>query len=344
MERNWKAPFVAANLFLGGIIGAGFATGREVYHYFAQYGTQGMCGVLLVTVLTWLLCRRVLTWSTRDRCGDMRQLLQQVCGPILGNLFFGLFFLFLFAVFGVMGSSMGALLHQLWDVPSWIGVIIYVVVMAWVLMGGREGMDALFSLFTPLMTAGILLLCVYALVTRDTAVFGQGQQWLGAQGALCAALLYFGYNSILAVSLLADCGKLLPDPVQQRRTALLCACMLGLCLLVLCGALAAFRGEIAALDIPVLYLAQLGGPRMVRLYTLVLLGAILTTGAGSGHVLAGDGRKQVLLLCVGCLPFAWLDFSWLIDRCYGAFGLLGLAMCLCLFWPGKKGVDKQIKV
>lgn len=357
MLRGWKAPFVTANLFLGGMIGAGFATGQEVYHYFSRYGQNGMRGVVLVAVLVMLLCRRVLDISGKCGYDGMPQLLQGVCGKPLGRLCHKVFVVFLFAVFGIMGSSMGALLHQLWGISTWLGFGLYVCLMWALLAKGEEGMEALFSVFTPLMTAGILCLSLYALVARDATVFAQGIGAKTAEGAMLSALLYFGYNSILAVSLLADRGRLLDSPVLRRRTALLCGGILGVCLMVLCVALAAFRWEIAQLEIPVLYLAQLGGSRMVRLYTLVVFCAIVTTGAGCGYAIIGGTKREpmpglssqtgrVTLLCVVSCCFAWFDFSFLIDKCYGAFGVVGLGLCLCIMWPKhcKKSIDNLKKI
>lgn len=355
MLRGWKAPFVTANLFLGGMIGAGFATGQEVYHYFSRYGQNGMRGVVLVAVLVVLLCRRVLDVSSRCGYRGMPELLQGVCGKPMGRLCHKFFVVFLFAVFGIMGSSMGALLHQLWGISVWLGFALYVCLMWALLAKGEEGMEALFSVFTPLMTLGILCLCLYALATRDAAVFAQGAGTPTAQGAMLAALLYFGYNSILAVSLLADRASALDSAVQRRRAALLCGGILGLCLMVVCVALAAFRWEIAGLQIPMLYLAQLGGSRMLRLYSLVLFCAIVTTGAGCGYALIGGsclhqqhtpGRMyRVSCLCLISCCFAWFDFSFLIDKCYGAFGAVGLGLCLCIMWPKKykKPIDNPKK-
>lgn len=318
-------------MFLGAVLGAGFATGQEVLQYFARFGPSGLLGVTCVILLLWLLCRGVLSLSRNRAYPDLYAFLQTCCGPRLGALLHGIFVAFLFVVFGVMGSSLGALSQEAWGwQPVW-GFALYVVGMMALLLRGERGVTALFSVLTPMMAVGIVLLCLYALLTRDVAVFA-GPAGLAQEtgGALASAVLYFGYNSIIGVSVLCTLAAQRGNPRWTARVALLSAGGFGLCLLVLYGALWAFYGQVAGLEIPVLYLASLGGERMVRLYTVVALCAILTTGAGCGYVLdrsMGRSRLGLFVLCSGSVVFGACDFSFLVRYLYGLFGVLGLLLC-----------------
>lgn len=316
-------------MFVGAVLGAGFATGQEVYRFFVRYGLRGLAGATLSIALLWLLCLGVLRLGRHRPFADLYDFLTHCCGETVGMALHGVFIAFLFVVFGVMGSSAGALAQEAWGLPQLVGFGGYLIGMMALLLRGEEGMSALFSLLTPMMTVGMVILCLYVLVTRDVATFAMLYALELPGGFLLSALLYFGYNSILSTSVLCTLERPRRQPGWERRTALLCAGGFGLCLLVLYGALLAFYQEIAGLEIPMLYIASLGGEKIQRLYTVVLLCAILTTGAGCGYVLCrsmGHSRWGILVLCAGSVAFSVCDFSFLIHHLYGAFGVLGLAL------------------
>ncbi|HZG73426.1 MAG TPA: hypothetical protein VEY51_17960, partial [Chondromyces sp.] len=44
--KNWYGGFQVAAVYIGTIIGAGFATGKEIVEFFSQYGLYGLFGML----------------------------------------------------------------------------------------------------------------------------------------------------------------------------------------------------------------------------------------------------------------------------------------------------------
>lgn len=51
MQRSWKAALQIAFTYIGTVVGAGFASGKEIVEFFVQYGSQGLVGILLATGL-----------------------------------------------------------------------------------------------------------------------------------------------------------------------------------------------------------------------------------------------------------------------------------------------------
>lgn len=342
MRQSLGRCFGVASLLLGGVIGAGFATGQEVYQFFSYSGYQGVAAILVVLVLTFLLCRATLDLANQNHYRDFSHCLCHLLGGMGGSVAYTIFTAFLFTVFGVMGSSFAALLEEQMEMPHLVGFLLYLVVMAVVMMGREERLTQIAKIFTPFMVAGTLVICLYVMCTRDVQTFaglGFGQN----NGAyLLSALCYFGYNGILAVSVLCTFGGFLKNKKEVRLTSLLCAGAFGLCLLVLYGALFCYYGEIEGLELPMMYLASLGGEAMLRLYSLILFCAIVTTGAGCGYVLCrgmGQGKHSVFVLCTSSICFAMFDFSFLIRNCYGFFGVLGLVLCLWVM--AKEKVEKS---
>ena len=48
-------------MIIGTLIGAGFASGREIYVFFTQFGKIGLIGIIITGIITGVIIYRVLT-------------------------------------------------------------------------------------------------------------------------------------------------------------------------------------------------------------------------------------------------------------------------------------------
>jgi uncharacterized membrane protein YkvI len=51
MKENKLGIFTIAFMYVGTIMGAGFASGREIWQFFGVFGKRGYIGIILVGVL-----------------------------------------------------------------------------------------------------------------------------------------------------------------------------------------------------------------------------------------------------------------------------------------------------
>ncbi|GAE47713.1 membrane protein [Mesobacillus boroniphilus JCM 21738] len=55
MKTNWGAAFQIAAVYVGTVVGAGFATGREIVEFFSRFGLFGLIGVFMAGyILTYM--------------------------------------------------------------------------------------------------------------------------------------------------------------------------------------------------------------------------------------------------------------------------------------------------
>lgn len=47
MLSRWSGIFQIAAVYVGTVVGAGFATGREIVEFFTRYGIYGFIGILI---------------------------------------------------------------------------------------------------------------------------------------------------------------------------------------------------------------------------------------------------------------------------------------------------------
>ncbi len=268
-----KNSLAVAMAFAGAVIGAGFATGREVVDFFTRFGRGGLGGVLLATLLfTWVgvvILQVTLSHPVYSYADLLRVLLPW---KWLVFLMDQVFMVTLLAGVGVMTAA-GATVLGGWGPGYPLGCLGFLALSALLLRTGGKGFLRANCWLVPGMALLIAALCLVQI-----AVPALG---MAARGPFSSALLYVSFNTAIAGVALSTLKEQL-----DRKTALLGGglggLMVGLLLLLIYGAT---RG-LAAGEIPLLSLAQVWLGKWQWLYALVLLAAVLTTALANIHGLA----------------------------------------------------------
>ena len=70
---------IAATL-IGTVVGAGFASGQEVFHFFSRFGRAGWGGILLATILLGMAISQVFKIGLQLRTNSYRDFLAHLLG------------------------------------------------------------------------------------------------------------------------------------------------------------------------------------------------------------------------------------------------------------------------
>lgn len=65
-------------VIIGSLIGAGFASGREIYLFFMQYGVMGVVGIALTGIITGVIIYRVLMLIKTYEITNYNKLLEKI--------------------------------------------------------------------------------------------------------------------------------------------------------------------------------------------------------------------------------------------------------------------------
>lgn len=330
--RGLTTAAETAAVYIGAVIGAGFASGRELYIFFARYGRTGPLAAVCAGLLLGVGGAVVLGVATRRQVSDYAGLCRSLAGRA-GYIIEGLLSLFLFAGIAVMLAagatviSISTPLSYGWSLLAMASVTILALVF------GARGLTAVNSWLVP------YLIVVMVAVSLLTALRGPAPaRGVSAASSLRLAwslALYAGYNLITGVAVLVS---LPPASARARRAgAVLGGLTLGL-LAALGTAAVATRGAAARyLPLPLLTLAGDLGPGWQIAYVPAIFAAILTTAVGDAFALATrltPGRLWLSgsIAVILALPLANQGFATLVDRGYPLLGLLSLTVFGLAFW------------
>lgn len=322
-----KQGFSLAFVYIGLVIGAGFASGREIMEYFNLPSGTDHSGIIFATFLLVTVSYLILRRAYLGKLNTCQEYLTAVAGRFAPGMKWFLF-LYLFCGFFTMLSGCGALLAQSFMLPHMAGVFFLAAVCFLVLSFDLRGIVALNSILVPCMILGIFYICFSSVLFGTTDVFSY-QGLTG--GIVTSALCYVSYNTVSAPSVLVPLQKGI-SPKGIKTAALVGGFSLGLLILVIWATQNLFFDALWESELPMLKLAAMTGRTQKKVYTLVLLMAILTTAASQGFGILQNFPQNALrkrlrsagTLCLVAIPFALIDFSVLVRYLYGFFGVVGI--------------------
>jgi len=332
-----------SSIYLGTVLGAGFASGQEHLLFFVRFSKRGFVGCLLAGFLFSFLGGLILEKSYELSEKSHRKYLELVLGRNVTRIVATLTEIFLCISFCIMLSGAGAFFSERLGVPSYMGVLLTDLVCLFVFMFDMRGVSALNLLLTPIMLFGTIYVCIYTLVTESMPVW---QVQVHPHGIfLPYAVFYVGYNMLTAISVLVPAASLATD----KKTAIWGGRLGGLLLSVLaalcCLALSAVP-SVHEKALPMLSLSERAGTFAHIVYSAVIFMAMLTTAVSSGFAvqrrLTSFGvhpKTAAIIICLISIPLSLVEFSVLIEKFYVAFGVLGVGIIGGIIWSWYKNKE-----
>lgn len=310
-----------AMAYTGTVIGAGFASGQEIWQFFSRFGYWGGWGIGLAC-LGFMVIGRLALERGRGGTREFGALLASAYPPWAAAVGEGLTAAFLAIGIVVVVAGGGAALSYFGIAPL-AGKLLTLVLVVGIATRGGRAVTAANSAVVPYLI----------LVTLSVALFYPARPQvlphlpLSPPWAL-SAVLYVSYNLFTAVMVLLALGPRLPSGRATWRAAGLAAGLLGLL---------AFAEHSVLLrlpqigDLPLLAAAHSIHAGLGALFAASLWLALMTTGIGGAFALGqrfGKSRLWWLLLTIFLTP---LSFKTLVGLLYPVMGSLAVLLWLPLF-------------
>lgn len=332
MDRNWLK---IASIYVGTVIGAGFASGREIVEFFGVYGIKGILGIAISGVLFALVGSLLLIKIYNKKIQGFNELICSLFGKKIGFAIDTIITFSLYTGFSVMIAGSGAIFKEELNLSFNIGIVIMAVFSFIVFLFSLEGLSFVNSILVPLLIIGIILISFY-LNVRESYSFSniEGVALTGKGNFLSSSFLYIGSNSLIIIVVFSS---LLPM-INSKRTAILgglaggfILCILGISILT---SMLIYYNEVSNLDIPMLKICSYIGDIYRKIYAIILWIAMFTTALANGFGFlsrVSDGKNKLLLtglFCILALPLAKLGFSNLVGIIYPISGFIGFIIMI----------------
>lgn len=327
-----------AVMYIGAIMGAGFASGRETWQFFGVFGTDGRLGVLIFAALFMLVGFIVSHNAKCLNSHDMGEVIVPGSNKKLQN-FVGYFMAGTLAVVMVaMSSAAGALIHQHFKMPYWVGGALITVLVIATVLGDFERISKVFKFIMPLLCILMIATCIIVLINvpeknfpyDDIEVSPAAPNWW------MSAVLYTSYNVMAMIAVVAAAtinARNKKAVVTGDFTGGLFLGILAMLILITVQRDGAMSQQ---LDMPVLGYASGVSGGLGIMYTIILFLAIYSTATSNFYgfttkLKEGKKKKKIIVLA-GILSFVLglIGFKNVVKYVTPVMGYAGIVMIIML--------------
>ncbi|MBQ3429230.1 MAG: hypothetical protein IJH28_05590 [Mogibacterium sp.] len=320
------------SLYIGVIMGAGFASGRECWQFFGVFGNRGYYGAAAST-LCFVIIACMLTYIARSKgTADLGRLISpfdnkiidEVIGWVLASIYYSMII--------AMTAAGGSLLNQQFGISKVIGGIIIALLCVITVLGDFERVSKVFRLMVPvLFMVGIItiILTIRADFPQSGAVEGY-QPGRMSPNWPASALVFMAYNTLGMTTMSGNSAINAKDGKNAYVGAISGALCLGVLTILLLKALLTDMAFSSGLDLPMLGFAGRLSPALSIIYAVILYGAVYSTGASTYYGFSTklrSGRYKKWIIIGGATAGFLLGltgFKKLVEFLYPAQGYIGI--------------------
>lgn len=158
-----KQIMTVALAFVGLLVGAGFATGKEMMQYFISLGSVGLWGVAVTAIMMVVFGAVVLQVGCYFLADEHGHVFKNVAHPRVSWILDLSVSLTMATMGVVMLAGAGSTLKQAFGLPAWIGSLGLAIIVYFVCFLDADHVSKVIGVVTPLMIVAVIITFVWTL-------------------------------------------------------------------------------------------------------------------------------------------------------------------------------------
>lgn len=329
-EINLKNICKVLFVILGTIIGAGFASGKEIFTFFNIYGYKGFIGIIISMSFIGLIIYKTNNIILKHNISRYSEFMNRIIGnkKRINGVINNIINIFLYISFQIMVAGFGAYFLQGLNINQIYGIVIIVILSYITFLNNIEGLVKINEYLVPVMIVVILLLGF-----KNSSSFVNAR-FLGSPsifGWIISAILYASYNTITLIQILISLKKYI---ITKRETKVI-SILVSIFLIIFGAIIYILLNEnyhvSSNSEMPVMLVSSKMGNIYEYIYGFVIMASIFTTAISSGYSFLQNiskTKKQyhiiASVMCISAIFISQIGFSNLVNLMYPIFGYLGI--------------------
>jgi uncharacterized membrane protein YkvI len=321
-------------LIIGTMIGAGYASGRELWEFF---GAESGLAIILFAILFIICCGVIMSISHKHQSRHYLPVLNKLMGTRLAKVYDVMIIVYLFSTTVIMLAGGGATLEVI-HVPYWLGTIIIGGMVVVLFLWDTKGMTSMNAFIIP-----ILIVFLIAILLAFQSLKGFPIQFkIDAQHNWPSALTFTALNILPLVAVLGAIGNEIKHKGEVWIASIGSGIILGSISFLYNESLLQVASDIMLYEIPLFAILKHYPYYMMLIMSALLWLAIYTTAAAGVFGLLSRARAWLkgpawliaLFLIAIMAPLTTFGFSTLIAVLYPLYGVLNLfVLASLLLYP-----------
>ena len=330
-----KEIFIIVFTIIGALVGAGFASGQELYSFFYIYGIKGIYGIVVMSLLITILIYKILKIIYIKNINNYDEFLgiylknkniTKIINVILNIL--------LLVTFYIMIAGFGAYFEQEIGVSQIIGSLILIIMCFGVFQTSVEGVLKVSKYLVPILIFSVFLIGGINIFKID---FENINLPISEKNWLLSSIAYCSYNIILLIPVLISLKEKIQSETEIKYISIITGIFTLILSVIIYTLLIKIDVDISKLEMPVVYMIRTFYKEFKTLYAFIILTSIFTTAISIGTGLLQNLNKKgksyaqfVIFMCITSLIISNFGFSNLVKNIYPIFGYIGILQILLI--------------
>ena len=323
-------------VIIGALIGAGFASGQEIFSFFYIYGKNGIYGIVIMSILIGIFIYKSLKIIYQKQVYNYNDFLNLfIKNTKIRNVILWIDNVLLLVSFYIMVAGFGAYFEQEIGINRIIGSIVLNLLCVIVFFSNIKGVLKASNLIVPFLIFFIFFIGIKNIVQIRTIDFYQMKNnWI------LSMIIYNSYNFILLMPVLISLKKQITKEKNIKKVSILVTIIiLILSINIFFLLLNANIKEIENQEMPIVYIISNYFNKYKKIYAFIVLASIFTTAISVGIGFLQNISKNsnsypqfVLFMCITSLLMSNIGFSKLLNFIYPVFGYIGILQIVIIFF------------
>lgn len=334
LKKDLIKIFQIAAVFIGTIVGAGLASGKEITEFFTMFGPISflfipLCGAFYIVIGN-ILAKIASVYKLNSYSDAIKKISPNFLGKLTGIITT----LYLISSASIILAGSGAIINQFFEIPKIAGSIIMFILSSIFLLRDTDGLIEVNSIIVPvLITTITLIVILYFMFCIDTVSFQNIiSQAPKKSGILISTILYSGYNILCCSGVIIPLSTETNNPKIMKRGIILGSVFLTMLCLMINLLLTINTPYIYEYEIPLLCAAHRFGSIIQATLVVVILLEMFSTEVSDVYSISKTleqtfnikFRRAIFIVLFVALPISQIGFTNLITTLYPVFGVLSL--------------------
>lgn len=327
-------------MYFSVLMGAGFASGKEMWQFFGVFGFKGFFGIILIAFFFISLGFVIVSNAHNLGTGDLSKIIFPFDHLIFENIVAVIVGAFLFLAYFSMLAAGGALIQEQFGIHRVIGSFTLMCLVFFTAFRGFGRVSSNLGKIVPILLIATLIMAVL-IIGKDFKNISGTQVITASPLApnwLIAAIVFVSYNIMGAIPILGSCAIHSTKGVTVKKGAILGGVFLGSCALILY--LVALTDPMLSQNSPLpmlslsLKISRIVGVVYCGVLLISIFGTAVSCFYGFSTKLPNGPKKHRLLVFSAIAGFgcSLLGFSNIVAILYPIEGYLGLVIIMLMIW------------
>lgn len=315
-------------VIIGALVGAGFASGQEIFSFFCLYGLYGVFGIILMCILMYILIYKTLKIIYLNKIDNYNEFLKLFLKENKANKIINIIIniLLLFSFF-IMVAGFGAYFEQELGINRLFGSFLFSFLCAIVFFLDIKGILKISNIVVPLLIIFIIFIGIKNILNiQDIKLIRTKNNWI------MSSILYTSYNLILLIPVLISLRKQISKELNIKYIAFFSSIIINILAVLIFVLMAEWNLiDLEKQEMPAIYIVRNKFFEFRNMYAFIILASIFTTAisVGIGFLQNISKNKKsytqyVIIMCITSLFITKIGFSKVMNFIYPVFGYFGI--------------------